>query len=62
MTHGLPTGITTLYDKDGNPVDVEIYDGKARLVVTDNETHNELSEIRLLLTQILDALRGKDHE
>lgn len=61
MTHGLPTGTTVLYTQDGQPVAVELVDGAYRLVTHDRETHNELTEIKVLLHQILEALELREH-
>lgn len=55
MSQGL-ANVVTLYDKDGNPIQVSLQDNEYRLAVIDPETHNSLDEIKFLLVDIVDAM------
>ena len=55
MTHGM-AGVLTLYDKDGNPVQVSFNAGLYELNVEDEDSRSSLIEIRDLLVEIKELL------
>jgi len=56
MSHGL-ANTATLYDKDGNPVNVKIIDSEYRLVTVDEKVVDSLDDIKLLLMQVIELLK-----
>lgn len=56
MAHGLGTGITTLYDEDGNAYTVVQQGSEYQLLVVDRETTNKLDELIVLAGEIRDLL------
>lgn len=52
-------GVVTLYDKDGNAVQVKLVDGQYRLLVVDEDTARSLTAVALQLADIAQLLRGK---
>lgn len=58
MSQGVANSVT-LYDKDGNPVVLELVNGKLSVVTSDDKTHQKLDEIKLLLAGLIDVLTRK---
>lgn len=58
MSHGV-AGVLTLFDDEGNPVQVRLQDGEYRLVTADSRTHDALDQIILLLTQLVEKTEAK---
>lgn len=55
MAQGL-SAATTLFDKAGNPITVDLQDGKYVLYTADNSVRKALEDILLMLTQIKEVL------
>lgn len=59
MSHGLPTGQITLYDKNGNAFAVAVgADGRYRLEVADTGTQKLIAELLELAKQNTKAING----
>lgn len=48
--------VFTLYDKKGNPVEVQLQDGEYRLRTSDIRTHEKLDEIKMLLARMVELM------
>ena len=57
MTQGI-ANIQTLYDKDGNEVNVVLEDGQYRVMTTDRRTQDILDNINVTLLELISVIRG----
>lgn len=58
MSHGA-AGVLTLYDEDGNPVRVRLVNGEYQLMANDENTHDRLDEIKVLLERMIELLETR---
>lgn len=58
MSHG-QANVVTLYDKDGNEVDVVLVDGQHRLLTSDPDTKDALDRITVILDNLYQLLLAR---
>jgi hypothetical protein len=59
MAQGGANGSVVLYDKDGNPVDVEFRNGRYALSVFDPKTHKLLGDLKESVDALTQAIQGR---
>lgn len=58
MSHGIANTLV-LYTKEGQPVEVVLQNGAYKLASSDERTHHNLDEIKLLLARVIELLEAK---